>query len=264
MKLHIKITSIVFIIGASLNAQVGIGTENPRSEVGLDVNGITNVSHRILLKGGALNTNQPGDEGEDKEIIVSSGPTNPTAWVKKTIPDGFGESFNLTYMNSYFDTTGVDLITINQDAYSFDQAITNDWKVLSGLDNSFTVYKSSNKTNLIFQTTGQITGNASSASASFACGIFMKQQAEATYRLKGVRTDAVRGTTGSNKIINMNVTLENLPIPGGAGGTVYNVRVACFGRNVQTTFAVGKALNTTFLNQEMAQSSLKISVLESW
>ncbi len=262
MKPYIKLFIIIFAVGFSASAQVGINTANPRSEVSLDINGNTNVTQRVFL--GNQPINQPGSPGNSNDIIVSSGPVNATGWVKKTIPDGFGESFNLTYMNTYFDTTGVDLVTVNSDPYNFDQNISTSWQVLSGLDNSFTVYKSSNKVNLIFQTTGQINVSGSgSSSASFACGIFMKLQSEATYKLKGVRTDAVRGTTGSNKIINMNVTLENLPIPGGAGGTVYNVRTACFGRNVQTTFAVGKAINTTFLNSEMAQSTLSISVLES-
>lgn len=257
----ILITTISFV-AVSTTAQVGINTENPRSEVALDVNGVTNVGERVFLGNQPLN--QPGNPGDANDIIVSSGSVNPTGWVKKRIPDGFGESYNLTYMNVYYDNVGIDVASVNTNPYAFDQAFTTDWRVLTGLDNSFSVYKPTNKINLIFQTTGQINVTSGSSSASFACGIFMKLRSESTYRLKGVRTDAVRGTTGSNKIVNLNVTLENLPIPVGAGEAIYDVRVACFGRNVQTPFAIGKAINTSFLNQEMAQSSLNISVLEAW
>ncbi len=260
---NILYTPLILLFSIHTIAQVGINTDNPRPEVGLDINGNVNVTDRIYL--GGIDLSQQGDDGEDKASIVSGGESSSPEWKKLQIPAGFGESFTMTYMNTYYDTTGQDIATVDSDPYNMDDLIDANWKVLTGLNNEFPIYKSGSKANFIFQTTGQITGNGSSSSASFACGLFMRiKDSPDGFKLKGVRTDAVRGAAGSNKIINMNVTLENLPNPGGAGGTIYEVRVACRGRNVQTTFAVGKALNTTFLNQGMAQSTLNVFVLETW
>src|SRR5690606_10872433 len=250
-------------------AQVGINTENPRPETALDINGNVNITDRIYLGGTDLNS---GNDGEDKASIISGGETDSPEWKKLQIPSGFGESFTMTYMNTYYDAEGVNLVSNGAIPYDLDQDINetdNDcptgdcWKIITGLNNEFVIYKPGNKINFMFQTTAQI-NNANLS--SFACGLFLNSPSNPdTFTLKGVRTDVVNGSeVGNYKLFNMNVTLENLPVPGGAGGTTYKVRVACRGRTIQTdNFGIGKPVNTT-LNSDMAQSTLNVFVLESW
>lgn len=257
----------------NLFGQVGIQTENPREEVQLDVNGKVNVVHRIHLGGSDLN--QQGSEGADKQLIVSGGAgSNPTGWGNKQIPNGLGETVTLTYMNTWYDNTGVDLAPNGTDGYSETNTLNdagsgctagNCWKVLPGLNQNLIVYKPGNKVNFIFQTTAQIQN--SGGIATFACGLFMNTPtAPNTFTLRGVRTEEVfTEAAGNYRLFTMNITLEDLPVPGGAGGTTYDFRVACRGRNMTSQqIAVGKVLNSSHLNQDMAQSSLNLSVLEAW
>lgn len=278
MKINILYIIPVVFNSVWLSAQVGINTETPRPEVGLDVNSITNVNDRIYIGGNELS--QQGDEGENKQVIVSGGSDGAVAWSTKQVPNGFGASFTMTSMNTYYDNVGVNLTSNGSIGYSesntLNDSFTGDggsfatctagncWKTLTGLSNSFTIYKPGNKINFMFQTTAQI--NSASLS-SFACGLFLNSPSSPNvFTLKGVRADIVQGSSvGNYQQFNMNVTLENLPVPNGAGGTVYEARIACRGRLVgSSAFGVGKPINSSFLNQDMAQSTLNVFVLEAW
>lgn len=276
MKLFLYITFL--FLGNQLFSQIGINTENPRLEVALDVNTIANITDRIYIGNDQLT--QIGDEGQNKQVIVSGGGDGSVEWNSKQIPNGFGASFTMTSMNTYYDTTGVNLASNGSIGYgetnTLNDAYTavdtnfasctagNCWRTLNGLTNTFTVYKPGNKINFILQTTAQI--NSANLS-SFACALFLNSPSSpSVFTMKGVRTDIIPGSSqGNYQLFNMNVTLEGLATPNGAGGTVYEARVACRGRLVGSdSFGVGKPINNTFLNQDMAQSTLNVFVLESW
>jgi hypothetical protein len=104
-----------------------------------------------------------------------------------------------------------------------------------------------------FQTTAQKTGNGN-ASTSFACGIFVDN------KLRAVRTDVIIGGDGTNKIFNLNATLANLTPKNN-----YTVKAACTKRNINSnTLGIGRAVNTTYLNSDMSESVLTLSVLQPY
>lgn len=264
----------------STQAQVGVNTDTPNSGVTLDVNGKTNVVQRINLGGTDVVNGQPG---ADKELIVSGGPDAKPHWGVKTLPAGFGDTFSMTYMHSGFDTAGADLVANGAIGYTPGMALNdtevgtgtacptgNCWKVLTGLNHTFPIYKNQNKVNFVFQTVTQIN---SQGSASYACGIFLNSTSAsnpnpplADYKLVGVRNDVVLGgTAGDYKLFNMNVTLENLA--GSADGRLYGVRVACRGRTFSSNALVaGKphSSQTSLLNSDMSRSSINTFVLENY
>jgi len=271
------ITITLFTFYASLYSQVGINTDAPNSGTGLDVNGKTNVTDRIYL--GDENLNQTGSPGNNNQLIVSGGSTDSPKWDTKKLPNGYGETFTMTYMNSGFDTTGADLGANGSIPYTEGMTLNNTtvdtgtpcpqgdcWKVLDNLTHTFPIYKNSNKINFTFQTTVQA---KAAGTLSYGCGIFLKDPSaadtNANYKLVGVRMDALyQVAIGDYKLFNMNVTLQNLQ--GSPNGNQYKVKVACRGRATGNQLVVGKPRTPTdaSLNSDMARSALNIFVLESW
>lgn len=268
---NIKAYSMLLILVNTFAwAQVGINTDTPNPGTTLDVNGKMNMEQRIYLSDGT-DLADAGDPGTDKQVIVSGGSAENPQWEAKRLPAGYGLSYTMTYMNTFYDEVGADLTGLGTDLYTLNEPLTNNWTVIPGLNNEFTLYKNDSKVNLIFQTLPQINRtDANSGSASFACGLFVNSQSSPTvFKLKAARVDAVRGVAGSNKIFNMNITLDGSSDPelnGSPAGNKYQLRVACRGRTISsgTTFAIGKALNPNSLNAQMARSSLNIFVLEKW
>lgn len=269
MKTKYLLSTILLYLTLFSYAQVGIGTDSPNPNTTLDVNGIINISDVIVLGG---NDSQLGNIGNEKEIIMSSGPTSKPNWKKVQIPKGFGESFTLSTMNTYLDAEGVDFDEGKTDPYAKDLILNSDWKELTGLENSFVINKPENKVNFSFQTVAQ---TKYAVSTSYACGIFLNSpSAPSVFRLKGVRTDVVIGShAGNYKTTNMNITLQNLPTPNGENGTTYTAKIACTGRNIGTNpsntsenniLQIGSSIDTSILTPSMAQSALSVFILESW
>ncbi len=263
---------LMFLNVVFVEAQVGINTNTPNPGATLDVNGRTNVTERIYLQGTDVAMGNPGN---NKQPLVSKGSVNKPNWESKKLPPGYASSFTMTYMNSFFDETGLgnsDLPASGTGVYTPNELIGTDWKVISGLTNDFVLYKPGSKVNVMFQTVAQLT-SSSSTSVSFACGLFIapgkKDVAVASdFRLKGVRNDVVQGISGSYKTVNLTSTLDGAVdnIPGSALGTWYTAKVACRARNRSASllFGIGTPVDNTVLNQQMASSSLNIFVLEKW
>lgn len=244
----------------SIKAQVGINTDTPNVDVTLDINGKTNVGQRIYLGGTDL---EEGNPGEDKELIISGGPNAEPSWEEKKLPQGYGQSFTMTYMNTYYDENGLGNSTLpasGTGVYTRGESIGADWKEISGLTNDFVLYKTGSKVNFMFQTTAQLTSSAST-SVSFACGLFIapgKKETATTFTLRGVRVGVIQGTSGSFNIVNLTSTLDGSAsvdnLPGSAGGTWYTAKIACRARNrgASTLFGIGTPVDTNYLNQDMA------------
>lgn len=269
-----KIYNIVFLaLSVSLCAQVGINTIAPNSGTALDVNGKTNVTQRIYL--GNNNLNQSGNPGINNQLIISGGAAATPSWDTKKLPDGYGETFTMTYMSSGFDTTGVQLGTDGSIEYPAGMLLTsttscaagNCWKVIPDLTHTFPIYKNSNKANFTFQTTIQAN---TTGTLSYGCGLFLNDDEadlgnDNKFKLVGVRLGVFNGAAaGDYQVFNMNVTLENLA--GSAAGRNYRVKVACRGRVAGASLFAGRprANGDAALNADMSRSALNIFVLESW
>lgn len=267
-------TMIFGFLFIGIQAQVGINTDTPNNNVTLDVNGKTNVTQRIYLGGTDTST---GNQGLNTQVILSGGATAKPNWNNKTIPDGFGETFTMTYMHSGFDNPGVDLTATGSIPYTETMTLNDTgtncttagtcWKVLSQLNHTFPVYKSNNKVNFVFQTVVQTN---IAGTTSYGCGVFLNSTSATNpnpplsdFKLVGVRTDVISaGSAGDYKLFNMNVTLENLT--GNPGGQSHAVRVACRGRVNGGSAVVGKVYaGQANLNSDMARSALNVFVLES-
>jgi len=257
---------------SAVQAQVGINTDTPNPDVMLDVNGKTNVGERIYLGGTDL---AEGNPGIDKQVIISGGENTIPSWEEKKLPQGYGQSFTMTYMNTYYDENGLGNAILPESGtgvYLRGESMGADWKEIAGLTNDFVLYKTGSKVNFMFQTTAQLTSSAST-SVSFACGLFIapgKKETASSFTLRGVRVGVVQGTSGSFNIVNLTSTLDGSPsvddLPGSPSGTWYTAKIACRARNRgdATLFAIGTPVDTSYLNQDMARSSLNIFVLEKW
>ena len=226
MKQKIYTLCLLIFIFISTQAQVGINTDAPNPDVSLDVNGKTNVGERVYLGGTDL---AEGNPGEDKQVIISGGADAEPSWEEKKLPQGYGESFTMTYMNTYYDDNGLGNSTLpasGTGVYTQGESIGTDWKEIPGLTNDFVLYKTGSKINFMFQTTAQLTTQQSSTSVSFACGLFIapgKKDVATAFTLRGVRVGVIQGVSGSFNIINLTSTLDGSPsvdnLPGSAGGT---------------------------------------------
>lgn len=270
-----KIYNIVFLIlSVSSYAQVGINTTTPNSGTALDVAGKTNVTERIHIGGTNLNT--AGNPGTTNQVIVSGGAAAAPVWEHKKLPDGYGETFSMTYMNSGFDTNGVQLGTDGSIEYPEGMALNSTtscaagdcWKVIPDLTHTFPIYKNANKANFTFQTTIQAN---TTGTLSYGCGLFLNDDPtdldnNSKFKLVGVRLGAFYDAiAGDYKVFNMNVTLENLA--GSAAGRNYRVKVACRGRVSGASLFAGRPRTLpadTNLNGDMSRSALNIFILESW
>ncbi|KFF27971.1 hypothetical protein [Chryseobacterium vrystaatense] len=242
---------IIFIktllLAVCVNAQVGINTANPVNM--LDVNGDLNARKEIRTGGTNL---LKGSAGAAGTMFHNNSELNVNDWKSIKIADGQG-SMSVFSLNTVSDQTGASFTDNGStDPYSEGITINSDWVVLPGTADTFSVTNDVNKVAFTFQTTTQKTGNASSA--GFACGVFVDN------KLRAVRTDVLIGSEGSYKIFNLNATLTNI-----ARKNNYAVKVACTKRNLNSnTLGIGRAVNSNFLNNEMAQSVLTTSVLQPY
>ncbi|MDO3423828.1 MULTISPECIES: hypothetical protein [Chryseobacterium] len=245
-----KIALVIFsIFSLGYYAQVGIKTTTP---VGLlDINGDLNINKEMRM--GGTNTVK-GSAGTAGTIFHNNSDLAVNDWKSVKIADGQG-SMSLFSMNTVSDQTGVTFSGNNGSTspYAENSALTSDWTVITGAQDTYSVTNTTNKVVFTFQTTAQKTNNSNSSSG-FACGIFVDDL------LKAVRTDVLIGTDGSYKIYNMNTTLTNVTPKNN-----YKVKVACTKRNLNSgTLGIGTAVNTNFLNSDMSQSVLTTSVLQPY
>ena len=250
-------------------SQVGIKTLTP--EKTLDVNGGLNIRKEFRLNG---TDTTKGLAGTDGQIFSVTGTTLLSDEYKSIkIADGTG-SLTYTYLNTTTDRTGVKFSTTGStNAYLLNSAFTTstdtttpNWAKLSGNTDTFSITDTTKKSKAIlsFQTNAQIARATPSGnySASFACGIYVKKDS-GPEELKAVRSDVVRGDSGSYKIFNLNVTLDNLD-PG-----IYTVSAACSNRNLGSgtglvNLGVGTPVDPTFMNQDMSQSTMTVTVLQPY
>lgn len=244
-----KIFFIPFLlIIALIKAQVGINTANPVNK--LDVNGDVNIRKELRTAGTDLLKGSAGNAGD---IFHNNSQMAANDWKSIKIADGQG-SMSLFSINTIADQTGI-VFYSSGDAipYSDDDDLAGNWTVIPQAVDTFSVTNDSNKVTFSFQTIAQKINNGS-ASASFACGVFVDD------KLKAVRTDVLQGDNGAYKIFNLNATLENLPRK-----NKYSVKVACINRTLNnTTLGIGRAVDTNTLNNDMAQSVLTTSVLQPY
>lgn len=260
-------THILLVAGSLCYSQVGIKTLTP--EKTLDVNGGLNIRKELRLSGNDVTKGSAGTEGQIFSVTGTTALSDEYKTVK--VADGAG-SLTYTYLNTTTDRSGVKFsVTGSTNPYSLNSGFTTstdtttpNWAKLAGNTDTFSITDTTQKSKAIlsFQTNAQIaksspTGNYS---ASFACGIFVKK-GTGPEQLKAVRSDVVRGVSGSYKIFNLNVTLDKLD-PG-----VYTVSAACSNRNLGSgtnvvNLGVGTPVDATFMNQDMSQSTMTVTVLQ--
>lgn len=247
MKKLLLITNL--LITFLYNGQVGINTTTPVNM--LDINGDLNA--RKELRTGGTNTVK-GSAGAVGTIFHNNASLTVNDWKSIKVADGL-TSMSLYQMSTLEDKTGASFSGNNGETLPYDEGstMTSAWTVLSGTQGTFSITNATNKVTFNFQTTAQKTGNGN-ASTSFACGIFVDN------KLRAVRTDVIIGGDGTNKIFNLNATLANLTPKNN-----YTVKAACTKRNINSnTLGIGRAVNTTYLNSDMSESVLTLSVLQPY
>lgn len=262
-------TIAVFAAVAS-KAQVGVNTKTPQKT--LDVNGDLNIRKELRMDGTDAATGNAGTKGQLYKVKTVSPTQLDDSWKTVQIANGTG-SLSLYYLNTVKDTQGIEFDKSNLAAQyvlneSFvanpNDASKKNWAWITDAKDTFTVTNNDNKSKAILslQTVVQLTASASS-SASFACGIFVSKDGGAD-QLKAVRNDVVRGASRTYKVYNLNVTLDGLS-PG-----IYTVKAACANRNLNlgtvpsTKLGIGKAMDTTSLTNDMTQTTLTTSVLQTF
>ncbi|MFY1046765.1 hypothetical protein [Chryseobacterium sp. GP-SGM7] len=260
---------VIILFAGFAQAQVGVNTSTPAKM--LDVNGTLNVRKEIRTGGTSTVVGSAGNAGQ----LFGFNSISSDTWKTVQIADGTG-SLSLFYLNTVKDVTGLQFTqTGSTGIYSLDSGFTSstnvgdlNWQYITNAHDSFVVTKTDNlsKAVLSFQTTVQIARPAgltwTTSSASFACGIFVEKDGVAG-KLKAVRNDVVRGIPGTYKVYNLNVTLDAL-----AAGS-YVVRAACANRQLNSgatlvTLGVGKPVDTSNLNVDMAQTTLTTSLLQTY
>ncbi|ATN05785.1 hypothetical protein CRN76_10460 [Chryseobacterium indologenes] len=233
-----------------MNAQnVGIKTTSPKAP--LDVNGTININKEIYLEGTETNIGNAGNTGD---LLAGNG-TGKTQWRNFNLPAGYGD---LILSNSYVGSTSTGTVisgTGNAPTlsvpYTADQGMTTPkaWQQINQITTPFTISKTTNISNIAVQTMVQIN---TSSTASFACGIFIDD------KLKTVRTGNLSGGAGSYILFNVNTSLINQPVGS------HTLKFACVERNVPTgtSLAFGQPIDTSNLNNDMAETAYSISVLE--
>ncbi len=247
MKKLLLITNL--LITFLYNAQVGVNTTTPVNM--LDINGDLNAGKE--LRTGGTNTVK-GSAGAAGTIFHNNSSLTVNDWKSIKVANGL-TSMSLYQMSTLEDKTGVSFSGNDGSTLPYDEGatITSSWSVLSGTQGTFSITNATNKVTFNFQTTAQKTGNGN-ASTSFACGIFVDN------KLRAVRTDVIIGGDGTNKIFNLNATLANLTPKNN-----YTVKAACTKRNINSnTLGIGKAVNSTYLNSDMSESVLTLSVLQPY
>lgn len=242
-----KIFICLVAISPNLFSQVGIGTEKPHTT--LDINGTTNVSKEIRLNGTDAKIGTAGKQGD----LISGNALNNNFWKNFDLPEGFLEGMVLTgsYVNSTFNGVsfpGTSSSSTLAVPYTKGQAMASHWKELSDLNQKIKIVKSVNLVTVSVQTLVQ----TSNQNSSFVCGIYLDD------KLDFVRLGNVNAGVGNYRTLNLNATLSNMALG------EHTIKFACAERNIPkgTTLNIGKPIITTNLNNEMANTSSVILVLE--
>lgn len=248
---------LVFLCFAA-SAQVGINTNAPNAI--LDVNGDVSIREKIYVGG---NEGTAGNPGVNGQVLVSQGPGLPPKWLTLNIPD-VQQNYYLIYNNTFEDEGGVSFSsseTTGNNVYTKGTNLTSlsSWKKIPGMTQSFEVYSAENKTYFTFETVAQL-GTTTAVNlldaVDFACGIFIDG------KLEGVRVNTVEQPSvsyGPFRTLTMLHVSENLGV-----GT-HSLDVACTRRanySTSSSLGIGRAVNTSNLNNFMAKSTMKVEVFE--
>lgn len=250
-----------------VNAQVGIGTNSPKST--LDVNGKTTLRKELRVGGTSA---QAGNAGLNGQVLVSQGEGKPPVW--KSLNVSFMEEGQYKLINSYVSSDQNGIGTLSSQAAGdgiYKNNVGDDitdpskgvWVKIEGLKNTFDIKNGKNRLTYQFQTGVEIKApNAqTSQNISFTCGVFRNG------RLVAVRPDRIASNNNSEKagiqeyIFTLNYTEQNVPIG------VQKLEVAC--RKISTSssgsqFAIGRNISdtNTVSNAFTLESIMKIDVIE--
>lgn len=244
----------------STNAQIGVGTDKPQTE--LDVAGDATLRQELKI-GGTPTTG--GDPGQFGQVLFSQENTNQPLWNFVNIP--FLEDGQIQLKHSYAlqDETGIQFATgagDNVQISALGADLSSSWKVIDGLNVQIEVKRAKNKVALFFQTGVEIPNVYSTSNGRqyvrYVCGIFMED------KLVAVRGDQMVGINRKNNknqgIYTLEYMLNDIPVGN------HNFKTAC--RKVSTSsnyaLAIGNTLatGTNISNTFMMKSNLKIDVLE--
>lgn len=250
------ISAVFFFSTTALNAQVGINTDAPKAM--LDVRGNLTIQDKIYAGGSDTELGDPGKKGQ---VLVSQGENNPPAWKSLNVPNIKAGEFYVIFTDSYSDLIGQIFFSsdnINGNPlYEENDLRTdskfNDWKDISGLTQSFSVYNTDHKVNVTFEAIVQLSGSGS-GSVDFACGIFINNQ------LKGVRVETIKQASSSHAFNTflMSVIAENVNI-GENEAKISCARIRSNGYS--GSIGIGRSIEDN-INNFVAQSSLRIDVYE--
>lgn len=254
-------------LSLSVNAQVGIGTTSPKSN--LDVSGKTTLRKELRVGG---TSSQTGSAGLNGQVLVSQGEGLPPVW--KSLNVSFMEEGQYKLINSYLssDQVGItglsngvvaDGVYKNNVGDDITDASKGKWLKIAGLENNFIIKNGKNRLTYQFQTGIEMKAQDATASQSitFTCGVFRNG------KLVAVRPDKVVSNNNTEKsgiqdyIFTLNYTEQNVPIGG------QKLEVAC--RKINTSnlasqFAIGRNVSdtNTVSNAFTLESIMKIDVIE--
>ncbi len=253
--------SLIFV---HVKAQVGIGTENPRTT--LDVNGDLNIRKDLKVRGTNSTNGNPGTSGQ---VLVSSGPNAAPQWKSIKVPFALDGEYQLVSTELKYDLDGINFGQNNNNNSSYNisrigdpiTGTTPSWSQISGLETNILVEQTGNTLNLVFQTGAESNSVGSPTTnilVRYMCGIFQNNELVA---FRGDELlDVHRKSTNNYGIYTLSYSVDDLPL-----GT-HNFKVAC--RRIQTTsgtyqFAIGRTVqNSNVSNNFMMQSILKVELLE--
>lgn len=259
MKNYILLT-LILVLNSQLNAQVGVNTSTPRSD--LDIQGPLTIRGHIRTAG----TDQvKGSTGRNTNLLVSNGNGNAPEWKSLRIPVIKPNRFYLLFADSYSDRSGVRPTTVTgKTAYTYDMTLPSNWSTITGLTKDFTVTNSSSKVFFLYEAVVHSNSATQYQGIDFACGIFVDN------RLKGVRVADLHNPTSTQYPFNTFTLVATTQTPLSVG--THQVKVACtrrenYAANSNTSAAAigigtNASNNTTNVNNFMAQSSLRVEVFE--
>ncbi|MGE8432320.1 hypothetical protein [Chryseobacterium joostei] len=263
---------IIFCCAAGLlsfyaNAQVGIGTDKPKSM--LDVNGKTTLRKELRVGGSST---QAGIAGLNGQVLVSQGEGQAPVW--KSLNVSFMEEGQYKLTNSYLssDQTGIgslsngvagDGIYTNNVGDDITDTSKGKWAKITGLENSFTIKNGKNRLTYQFQTGIEMKAPVSTTSQNirFACGVFRNG------KLVAVRPDRVASNNNDAKaglqdyIFTLNYTELDVPVG------LHKIEIGC--RKITTSsslsqFAIGRDVQSSngASNAFTLESTMKMDVIE--
>lgn len=262
---HKCIAGLFFYV--TLNAQVGIKTQNPNAV--LDVNGTASLRKELRFGGTA---SQVGSAGLNGQVLVSQGEGLPPVW--KSLNVSFVEEGQYKLINSYLSTdqVGITSLSANVAADGIYQSNIGDditditkgkWVKITGLENNFVIKNSKNKLNYQFQTGVEMKAPAATTSQNitFTCAVFRNG------KLVAVRPDKISSNNNSTKqglqdyIFTLNYTEQNIP----AGNQ--KIEIACRkidSSSLTTEFTIGRNISNSNTNSNAftLESVFKLDIIE--